>query len=96
MIHHVADALGVLGEIALAEGRHGDAVEHLAESVRLWRTRGWPSFLALALATLGDAYQDVEAASRCWTEARDLFAGLGSTGRVAALTAKLDAISPCN
>ncbi|NUR86967.1 MAG: AfsR family transcriptional regulator, partial [Nonomuraea sp.] len=56
LAHHRADALWVLGEVDLAEGRIGEAVGHLEESVRLWRTRGWQEFLAGALASLAEAY----------------------------------------
>jgi tetratricopeptide (TPR) repeat protein len=62
MNHHSADALGVLGELDLARGRHAEALRHLAESVRLWRTRGWPSFLASTLASLGAAYAPLDPA----------------------------------
>ena len=82
--HHIADALGVLGDIDLAAGRYAEAVPGLEESVRLWRTRGWPSFLAEALISLGRAYTgtaDVAAARRCWIEARDILAGLGHPDR---------------
>ncbi|WP_432842021.1 BTAD domain-containing putative transcriptional regulator [Dactylosporangium sp. CA-092794] len=91
MSHHVADALGVLGELDLVDGRQADALAHLTESVRLWRTRGWPSFLAAALRTLGDAQSatDPTAARASWTEARDLYAGLGSTRETTELDARL-------
>ncbi|WP_433223894.1 AfsR/SARP family transcriptional regulator [Dactylosporangium sp. CS-047395] len=91
MSHHVADALGVLGELDLAEGRPAAALDRLRESVRLWRTRGWSSFLAAALRTLGDAEHpaDPAAARAAWTEARGLYAGLGATQQTAELDARL-------
>ena len=90
MSHHVADALGVLGELDLVDGRHADALARLTESVRLWRTRGWPSFLAAALRTLGDAQSatDPAAARASWAEARDLYAGLVSTRETTELDAR--------
>jgi tetratricopeptide (TPR) repeat protein len=91
MIHHVADALGVLGKIELSEGRRADAIAHLEESVRLWRTRGWPSFLAAALRTLGDARQDgdLPAARQVWAEAQEIFVKLDSDANAAELAALL-------
>jgi hypothetical protein len=81
----------VLGELDLVDGRQADALAHLTESVRLWRTRGWPSYLAAALRTLGDAQSttDPAAARASWTEARDLYAGLGSTREATELDARL-------
>ncbi|WP_035853534.1 AfsR/SARP family transcriptional regulator [Cryptosporangium arvum] len=60
MPHHVADALGILGEIALGAGRPVEAVGYLRESVALWRTRGWLRFLAGALVALGRALTAVD------------------------------------
>ncbi|TYB42518.1 AfsR family transcriptional regulator [Actinomadura chibensis] len=74
--HHLADALGVLGELNLAEGDLPGAVASLERSVQVWRTRGWIPFLARALRTLGDAHSaggDHDAARASWTEARELF-----------------------
>ncbi|WUH98636.1 tetratricopeptide repeat protein [Spirillospora sp. NBC_00431] len=74
--HHLADALGVLGELNLAEGDLPGAVACLERSVQVWRTRGWIPFLARALRTLGDAHAaagDHESARASWTEARELF-----------------------
>ncbi|GAB7044120.1 MULTISPECIES: AfsR/SARP family transcriptional regulator [Catenuloplanes] len=87
--HHTADALGVLGAVELADGNHRRAVDHLSASVRLWRQRGWGTFLADALRTLGDAQApiDQQAALRAWREARDIYAGLGHAPRVAELNA---------
>jgi hypothetical protein len=81
MTHHVADALGVLGEIELADGRPDKAVSYLEQSVAMWRTRGWLFFLATALASLGRAYSplDQEAATAAFTEAREIFTRLGNT-----------------
>ncbi|WP_433325343.1 AfsR/SARP family transcriptional regulator [Spirillospora sp. CA-294931] len=78
--HHLADALGVLGELNLAEGDLPAAIDCLERSVRVWRTRGWIPFLARALRTLGDAHATAGnrgAARSGWTEARDLFGGIG-------------------
>jgi DNA-binding SARP family transcriptional activator/tetratricopeptide (TPR) repeat protein len=91
--HHIADALGVLGELELAEGHHAEAVEYLEASVRLWRTRGWPAFLAAALASLGSARAgtDHSTAVAAWTEASQIFATLGQSGRVAELDRLIEA-----
>jgi hypothetical protein len=81
MSHHVADALGALGEIELAAGRPAQAVSYLEQSVAIWRTRGWLSFLALALQVLGQAYEaagDEPAADRVRGEAREILASLSS------------------
>jgi DNA-binding SARP family transcriptional activator/tetratricopeptide (TPR) repeat protein len=79
MGHHLADALAALGEVALAHGRPHDAVVHLEQSVAMWRTRGWPVFLAATLRTLGDAQAliDPGAARRAWAEAEQTLATLG-------------------
>ncbi len=84
MAHHVADALGALGEIELAAGRSAEAVEYLRESVAVWRTRGWLSFLAAALTTLGRAMTDLDpaGAQEASAEARDLYNRLRLTHRV--------------
>ncbi|GLY85093.1 AfsR/SARP family transcriptional regulator [Actinoallomurus iriomotensis] len=74
--HHLADALGVLGELSLSEGDLRAAVAYLERSVRVWRTRGWIPYLARALRALGDAHAalaDREAARLAWAEARELF-----------------------
>ncbi|WP_285697718.1 BTAD domain-containing putative transcriptional regulator [Actinomadura sp. NBRC 104412] len=92
MDHHAADALKVLGELDLASGDYATATEHLQESVRLWRTRGWREFLADALRTLGRAYSgtgDEESARKVWGEALELFRRLGDDGAVAELSALL-------
>ncbi|MFI0405891.1 AfsR/SARP family transcriptional regulator [Actinomadura sp. 3N508] len=80
--HHLADALGVLGELNLAEGDIPGAVACLERSVQVWRTRGWIPFLARALRALGDAQAaagDHDAARASWTEARELFDGIDDT-----------------
>ncbi|MGL5857466.1 MAG: AfsR/SARP family transcriptional regulator [Angustibacter sp.] len=71
MGHHLADALAALGEVALADGDHERAVGYLQESVAMWRTRGWPAFLAATLSILGDALEpiDPDAARRARAEA---------------------------
>ncbi|HEU5107729.1 MAG TPA: tetratricopeptide repeat protein, partial [Micromonosporaceae bacterium] len=99
MGHHVADALGVLGELALAEGDGERAVAHLSESVALWRARGWPSFLATALRALGRAHAAHqpgadpavarEKARAAWTEARGIAEALGDDTTRAELDALL-------
>lgn len=74
--HHLADALGVLGELNMTEGDLPGAVACLERSVQVWRTRGWIPFLARALRTLGDAHAaagDHDASRARWTEARELF-----------------------
>ncbi|MEU4116527.1 BTAD domain-containing putative transcriptional regulator [Kitasatospora sp. NPDC028055] len=80
MGHHLAQALGILGELDLTAGDHTSAIAHLEESVLVWRARGWRSFLATALRTLGRAYQAAglpESAARVLDEARELTAGSG-------------------
>ncbi|HEU4425509.1 MAG TPA: BTAD domain-containing putative transcriptional regulator [Pilimelia sp.] len=96
MTHHIADSLAVLGELELAAGRTAEAIGYLDESVRLWRTRGWPSFLAATLSSLGDAYRDIDAqaARAAWSEARDLFAKVGNDARADELTRLLDRADP--
>jgi tetratricopeptide (TPR) repeat protein len=87
MSHHLADALEILGEIELAEGHTRRAIGFLQESVALWRTRGWHSYQAKALTTLGRAYADVdpEAARAAFDEARRLFAQTGAVEQAADL-----------
>ncbi|MEU8925519.1 BTAD domain-containing putative transcriptional regulator [Kitasatospora sp. NPDC048545] len=73
--HHLAQALGILGELDLAAGDHASAVAYLEESVLVWRARGWRSFLARALRALGRAYDAAglpESAGRVVAEAREL------------------------
>ncbi|MFC3995232.1 BTAD domain-containing putative transcriptional regulator [Nocardiopsis sediminis] len=72
MNHHLADALGLVGEVLLDQGRVTEAVAELEESVRVWRTRGWPSFMVPVLRTLARAHQaagDHEAARAALAEA---------------------------
>ncbi|MEU8327413.1 BTAD domain-containing putative transcriptional regulator [Micromonospora sp. NPDC048839] len=94
MTHHIADALQVLGEVALAQGRPAEAIGHLEESVRLWRTRGWPSFLAGALTVIGTALResDRSAARRAWAEALDLYTGLSDDTRAGTVARQLQAL----
>ncbi|GGM73028.1 BTAD domain-containing putative transcriptional regulator [Dactylosporangium sucinum] len=85
MGHHVAESLAVLGEIDLARGRPEAAVARMEESVAMWRTRGWLSFQAAALATLGRAYGELGRAvpaSAALAEARDIYARLGQPEKV--------------
>jgi tetratricopeptide (TPR) repeat protein len=98
--HHTADALGVLGAIELAENNHDAAIGHLEASVRLWRRRGWPAFLAAALRELGDAQvrADPAAARRSFSEARDIHQRLGhveSTAELVDLISALDRGARC-
>lgn len=76
MRHHIADALAILGEIDIAEGRPADAVPYLVESVAMWRRRGWLSFLASALTTLGlaSATSDPDASRAATAEAGKIYA----------------------
>ncbi|GFJ77563.1 tetratricopeptide repeat protein [Phytohabitans houttuyneae] len=79
MSHHIADALGALGEIELVAGRPAQAVSYLEQSVAIWRTRGWLSFLALALHVLGGAYEangDAPSAARVRGEAQEIMSSL--------------------
>ncbi|MER7672443.1 BTAD domain-containing putative transcriptional regulator [Kitasatospora sp. NPDC096128] len=82
MGHHLAQALGILGELDLTAGDHASAIAHLEESVLVWRARGWRSFLATALRTLGRAYQAAglpESTARVLAEATELTAGSGDS-----------------
>jgi tetratricopeptide (TPR) repeat protein len=92
MSHHLAEALEIMGSIELAAGQPDKAAAYLEESVALWRTRGWHSFLATALDRLGDAYAtlDPAAARAARTEAHTLFVRLGNTEKAAAIQAHLD------
>ncbi len=81
--HHLADALGLLGELELCHGDPEQAVRHLEESVQLWKTRGWQSFLAQALNSLSRAYsatRQVHRARDIRDEARRLSAGFSDAG----------------
>ncbi|MFJ9693950.1 ATP-binding protein [Kitasatospora sp. NPDC101183] len=80
MGHHLAQALGILGELDLAEGDHASAVARLEESVLLWRARGWRSFLAAALRALAGAYRAAGlpgSAAQALAEARALTPAAG-------------------
>lgn len=92
MTHHVADALTILGELDLAAGRRTSSIARLQEAVRLWRTRGWPSFLATALRSLGNAYAgtDEPAARAAWSEAQELFARSGQDPHAEELARRLN------
>ena len=95
MPHHVADALALLGEIELADGQRGQAASYFEESVRLWRTRGWPLYLAAALRHLGNATWEVDpsAARAAWLEAREIYDKLGDAAKADELSARLAALA---
>ncbi|MDN3353575.1 BTAD domain-containing putative transcriptional regulator [Actinomadura sp. DC4] len=95
--HHLADALGVLGELNLAEGDLPAAVDCLERSVRGWRDRGWIPYLARALRSLGDAYSadaDHAAARTAWTEARELFARTTDDAGKSSVESRLASLDP--
>ncbi|MDA0563136.1 winged helix-turn-helix domain-containing protein [Streptomonospora sp. S1-112] len=82
MNHHLADALTLMGDTLLDQGRTVEAVSALEESVALWRTRGWPAFLADALTSLARAYTalgDHSAAATATQEAATLRTGSPDT-----------------
>ncbi|MBN6037636.1 AfsR/SARP family transcriptional regulator [Amycolatopsis sp. 195334CR] len=85
MTHHLAEALELLGELELAAGNPAGAVPYLEESVALWRTRGWHSYLATALTGLGKAHADTDprAAASAFEEARALFDQAGDPAKAA-------------
>ncbi|MFI5952307.1 BTAD domain-containing putative transcriptional regulator [Cryptosporangium sp. NPDC051539] len=91
MPHHMADALGILGEIELNAGHPAEAAEYLRESVALWRTRGWLRFQAAALVLLGRALHELgdPSAAHALREAQTLFTDAGdadgATGAAAVL-----------
>jgi DNA-binding SARP family transcriptional activator/tetratricopeptide (TPR) repeat protein len=89
MGHHLADALKVLGDLDIAAGRYAAATIRLEESVQVWRSRGWTSFLAGTLRSLGIARAgtgDGTAAIAAWTEAQKLFERLGNPAAVQEIT----------
>ena len=94
MTHHTADALTLLGDLELAAGQPLRAVAHLTEAVELWRTRGWASYLAPALESLGRAQVEVDAkaARQVWTEAREIFREMARDAKVDELTALIEGI----
>lgn len=94
MTHHVADSLGILGEIELAAGRPAEAARYLRESVALWRTRGWLRFQASALALLGRALAQLDppAAQASLTEAHRLFTQVGDLARAAETATALESV----
>ncbi|MGC5289890.1 ATP-binding protein [Micromonospora sp. DT231] len=87
MRHHLAEAYAILGEIELRDGRSVRAIRHLEASVAIWRTRGWHSFQAASLTTLGRAYLgiDARAARQAFVDAEALYAQLGYTDKVTEL-----------
>ncbi|MBK1787523.1 AfsR/SARP family transcriptional regulator [Prauserella cavernicola] len=90
--HHLADALGVLGRLHLAEGDARAAVAALERSVRMWRTRGWIPYLARTLRSLGDALDaagDPPRARAVWDESRELFRGISDEDGTRTLDARL-------
>jgi hypothetical protein len=101
MRHHLADSLKVLGDLDLAAGLFASATLRLEESVLVWRSRGWSSFLAATLRSLGHAHAgtgESAAAAEAWTEARTLFEELSDTAAAAEITALLagtPAAPPC-
>lgn len=91
--HHLADGLTVLGQLDLAAGRYDSATANLEESVRLWRARGWHSFLADTLRALGLAHRhsgDEEAARKVWSEAMSVYERLGDTSAAADIATLLN------
>jgi hypothetical protein len=90
MNHQVADALGLLGQMELAEGRRAEAITCMEDSVAVWRTWGWLSYQAAALTSLGQAYAsaaaDRPAARGAFAEARDIYSRLHRVDRVGELT----------
>lgn len=89
MTHHTAEGLELVGLLTLGEGRPQDAVAYLEESVALWRTRGWHSYQAAALESLGRAYEQVDpvAARRAFAEAREVYLRIGDTAGAARVPA---------
>jgi tetratricopeptide (TPR) repeat protein len=94
MSHHLAEALEILGGIELASGNPARAIPHLEESVALWRTRGWHSFQASALTSLGMAYTGIDppAARKAFKEAYALFIQLDDTPKAAELKLLVEAL----
>ncbi|GAB2870037.1 BTAD domain-containing putative transcriptional regulator [Actinoallomurus bryophytorum] len=101
MRHHLADSLKVLGDLDMVDGRFASATLRLEESVLVWRSRGWSSFLAATLRSLGHAHAgtgESESAAKAWTEALTLFEELSDTtsaAEVSALLADTCAVPPC-
>jgi tetratricopeptide (TPR) repeat protein len=99
--HYLADALQTAGELDLAEGRVRRAVTRLEDSVEIWRSRGWLAFLADGLAALGEARLaagDRDGARTSWTEAQEIYGGLGdatAADATAERLGRLDAPSAC-
>ncbi|SFA89655.1 DNA-binding transcriptional activator of the SARP family [Amycolatopsis marina] len=90
--HYLADALGVLGQLDLAEGDLPAAIATLERAVRVWRTRGSIPYLARTLHALGDAHGvagDQRAATTAWEEARELFRKISHEDGMRTLDARL-------
>ena len=85
MSHHLGEALEILGSIELADGNKAAAISCLEESVALWRTRGWHSFHATALTSLGKAYADTDpqAARAALRAAHALYVQVGNVAMAA-------------
>jgi tetratricopeptide (TPR) repeat protein len=95
--HHLADSPALLGQVHLVAGEVTRAIACVEESVQVWRTRGWPAFLAETLRTLAGAYAaagDHTSAERAWREARELYQRLGETSAVDEITELLTGQSP--
>ncbi|MEV6871633.1 BTAD domain-containing putative transcriptional regulator [Amycolatopsis sp. NPDC051128] len=97
MTHHQAEALETLGEIELAAGHAAAAIPLLEESVALWQSRGWHSFHAAALTSLGHAYSGVDrkAAREAFNEARALFIQLGNDAKATELEQLAKTLGEC-
>ncbi|TCB95375.1 XRE family transcriptional regulator [Micromonospora zingiberis] len=98
MTHHVAEALQLLGEIELARDSPAGAIPYLEESVTLWRTRGWPSFQAAALTSLGRArmHSDQRAARAAFAEAHAILVQLDNMDKAAELEALIGSVTPAD
>jgi DNA-binding SARP family transcriptional activator len=82
-----------LPDLDLDAGRFASATLRLEESVLVWRSRGWSSFLAATLRSLGHAHAgtgESAAAAKAWAEARTLFEELSDPAAVAEITALLE------
>ncbi|MFF5113104.1 BTAD domain-containing putative transcriptional regulator [Streptosporangium sp. NPDC000509] len=101
LTHHLADALWILGDLDRADGDHARAVERLTESVALWRTRSWTTYLAGALRSLGLAHVAAghgEKALKCWRESHELFTLIGDRAKaddLAGLLGRHSSITGC-
>lgn len=73
--HHLAESLAILGELHLGAGDVPKAVRLLEEAVRVWRSRGWLTYLARTLRTFGralDAAGDIDGARAACAEADEI------------------------